>query len=153
VLLVENEGPRPLFRKKLRCKLAGWQGSPLAGSSGSRRLRFPSPIRNSTAETVEIGIASSPLISAAVIRMRQNLQQPERGDSLGLALQSEGLDHLGPDCIFDEPVRGLAYEHLAWLRRALQPCGDVDRITKGQRRWDSGAISQTARNAQVRWRA
>jgi hypothetical protein len=29
VLFVENEGPRPLFRAKLRRKLAGWKGSPL----------------------------------------------------------------------------------------------------------------------------
>jgi hypothetical protein len=29
VLLVENEGPRPLFRAKLRRKRAGWTGSPL----------------------------------------------------------------------------------------------------------------------------
>jgi AAA domain len=29
VLLIENEGPRPLFRKKLRGKLAGWNGSPV----------------------------------------------------------------------------------------------------------------------------
>jgi hypothetical protein len=29
VLLLENEGPRPLFRAKLRRKLDGWQGSPL----------------------------------------------------------------------------------------------------------------------------
>jgi hypothetical protein len=29
VLVVENEGPRPLFRLKLRRKLAGWTGSPL----------------------------------------------------------------------------------------------------------------------------
>jgi hypothetical protein len=27
--LVENEGPRPLFRKKLQRKLTGWEGSPL----------------------------------------------------------------------------------------------------------------------------
>jgi len=31
VLLVENEGPRALFRRKLRRKQAGWQGSPLEG--------------------------------------------------------------------------------------------------------------------------
>ena len=31
VLLVENEGPRPLFRAKLRRKLGGWAGAPLAG--------------------------------------------------------------------------------------------------------------------------
>jgi hypothetical protein len=31
ILLVENEGPRPLFRRKLERKLAGWQGSPLDG--------------------------------------------------------------------------------------------------------------------------
>jgi len=31
VLLVENEGPRPLFRKKLQSKLNGWKGSPLEG--------------------------------------------------------------------------------------------------------------------------
>jgi AAA domain len=29
VLLVENEGPRPLFRKKLRRKLEAWAGSPI----------------------------------------------------------------------------------------------------------------------------
>jgi hypothetical protein len=29
VLMIENEGPRPLFRAKLRRKLEGWQGSPL----------------------------------------------------------------------------------------------------------------------------
>jgi hypothetical protein len=29
VLLVENEGPRPLFRKKLRRKLRAWNGSPV----------------------------------------------------------------------------------------------------------------------------
>ena len=29
--LIENEGPRPLFRKKLRRKLRGWTGSPLEG--------------------------------------------------------------------------------------------------------------------------
>jgi hypothetical protein len=31
VLLVENEGPRPLFRRKLRGKRDGWAGSPLEG--------------------------------------------------------------------------------------------------------------------------
>ena len=35
-----------------------------------QRLRLPSPIRSSTAETVESGISSSSLISAAVIRTR-----------------------------------------------------------------------------------
>lgn len=29
VLLIENEGPRPLFRAKLRRKLEGWKGSPI----------------------------------------------------------------------------------------------------------------------------
>jgi hypothetical protein len=29
--LIENEGPRPLFRRKLRRKLEGWTGSPLEG--------------------------------------------------------------------------------------------------------------------------
>jgi hypothetical protein len=31
VLLIENEGPRPLYRAKLRRKLAGWAGNPLGG--------------------------------------------------------------------------------------------------------------------------
>jgi hypothetical protein len=31
VLLIENEGPRPLFRRKLRRKLEGWHGSALGG--------------------------------------------------------------------------------------------------------------------------
>ena len=31
VLVIENEGPRPLFRAKLRRKLAAWNGSPLDG--------------------------------------------------------------------------------------------------------------------------
>jgi hypothetical protein len=30
VLLIENEGPRPLFRRKLRKKLTSWEGPPLA---------------------------------------------------------------------------------------------------------------------------
>jgi hypothetical protein len=34
VLVIENEGPRPLFRRKARCKLAGWSGSPLGGRLG-----------------------------------------------------------------------------------------------------------------------
>jgi hypothetical protein len=31
VLIIENEGPRPLLRQKLQRKLRGWQGPPLAG--------------------------------------------------------------------------------------------------------------------------
>jgi hypothetical protein len=31
VLLIENEGPRPLFRRKLRRKQDGWKGSPIDG--------------------------------------------------------------------------------------------------------------------------
>jgi hypothetical protein len=31
VLIIENEGPRPLLRRKLRRKKEAWQGSPLAG--------------------------------------------------------------------------------------------------------------------------
>jgi hypothetical protein len=31
VLVIENEGPRPLFREKLKRKLEGWQGGPTAG--------------------------------------------------------------------------------------------------------------------------
>jgi AAA domain len=31
VLIIENEGPRPLFRKKVRRKLDAWAGSPLEG--------------------------------------------------------------------------------------------------------------------------
>jgi hypothetical protein len=31
VLLIESEGPRPLFRQKLRRKLDGWQGAPIDG--------------------------------------------------------------------------------------------------------------------------
>ncbi len=34
VLVIENEGPRPLFRSKLRRKLAGWDGPPLQGRVG-----------------------------------------------------------------------------------------------------------------------
>jgi hypothetical protein len=34
VLLVENEGPRPLFRQKLARKLAAWTGGPLEGRLG-----------------------------------------------------------------------------------------------------------------------
>jgi hypothetical protein len=45
VLLIENEGPRPLFRAKLRRKLAGWTGSPVEDrlivlESPWARLRF-----------------------------------------------------------------------------------------------------------------
>jgi hypothetical protein len=34
VLVIENEGPRPLFRAKLRRKLAAWAGPPLEGRIG-----------------------------------------------------------------------------------------------------------------------
>jgi hypothetical protein len=34
VLMIENEGPRPLFRAKLRRKLAAWSGPPLEGRLG-----------------------------------------------------------------------------------------------------------------------
>ena len=48
VLLVENEGPRPLFRAKLRRKLAGWQGSDVGDRvhrpRGRRGQGSPSPI-------------------------------------------------------------------------------------------------------------
>jgi hypothetical protein len=37
--LVENEGPRPLFRRKLRRKLRAWKGSPIEG----RLLMLKSP--------------------------------------------------------------------------------------------------------------
>jgi hypothetical protein len=30
VLLIENEGPRPLFRRKLKAKIAAWSGGPVA---------------------------------------------------------------------------------------------------------------------------
>ena len=43
-----------------------------AGSGGSSRERLPSPIRASTAETVESGIARHCAISAAVIRRRRS---------------------------------------------------------------------------------
>ena len=39
VLLIENEGPRPLFRVKLRRKLVGWQGSAI----GDRLLVLEEP--------------------------------------------------------------------------------------------------------------
>jgi hypothetical protein len=32
--MIENEGPRPLFRRKVARKLAGWTGSPLTGRIG-----------------------------------------------------------------------------------------------------------------------
>jgi AAA domain len=39
VLLIENEGPRPLFRRKLRRKLDAWSGSPV----GDRLLVYEKP--------------------------------------------------------------------------------------------------------------
>ncbi|HEX9381188.1 MAG TPA: hypothetical protein VF891_06790 [Gaiellaceae bacterium] len=44
----------------------------VGGSNGSRRERFPSPIRRKTAETVESGIRKISAISAAVIRSRRS---------------------------------------------------------------------------------
>jgi predicted ATP-dependent serine protease len=44
VLIVENEGPRPLFRKKIARKLTGWAGSPLA----DRLLLWEEPWANFT---------------------------------------------------------------------------------------------------------
>jgi AAA domain len=39
VLMIEDEGPRPLFRSKLRRKITGWQGAPL----GERLLVLEQP--------------------------------------------------------------------------------------------------------------
>jgi hypothetical protein len=45
----------------------------LVGSTGSSRLSLPNPIRESTADTVESGIPSVWLISAAVNRSRRRI--------------------------------------------------------------------------------
>jgi hypothetical protein len=39
ILVIENEGPRPHFRRKIRKKLAGWEGQPFVGNV--RVLRDP----------------------------------------------------------------------------------------------------------------
>jgi hypothetical protein len=44
----------------------------LGGSGGSSRLSLPSPIRASTADTVESGIRNVSAISAPVIRNRRS---------------------------------------------------------------------------------
>ena len=64
---------------------------------------------------------------------RQNFQQAERRHRLRLALQRQWRDRLCPDDVLDEPVGGLADEHVAGRRCLLQPGSNVDRVPEGQR--------------------
>ncbi len=67
------------------------------------------------------------------LRLRQYLHQSERSHRLRLALQREGLDGVCSHSVGDDPVGGLSDEYLARLRRALQPGGNIDRVTEGER--------------------
>ena len=62
------------------------------------------------------------------LRRVVHAQQPVGGNRLGLALQLERLDRLDLDRLAYERERRLPDQHLARLRRLLQPSGDVDRI-------------------------
>lgn len=70
---------RPAFSIRTSFFTSMWTSSPghffsyrFGGSPGSSRESFPSPIRVSTAETVERGIPITSAISAPVIRNRCN---------------------------------------------------------------------------------
>src|SRR5207244_6381417 len=56
----------------------------------------------------------------------------ERGHRLALALELERPHRLDLDRVTRQPTRLLADQDLAWLRRLLQPCGDVDGVTRGE---------------------
>ena len=66
------------------------------------------------------------------LRRVAHAQQPVGGNRLGLALQLERLDRLDLDRVANERERRLPDQHLARLRRLLQPRGDVDRIAGRQ---------------------
>ena len=62
------------------------------------------------------------------LRRVAHAQQPVGGNRLGLALQLERLDRLDVDRVANERERRLPDQHLARLRRLLQPRRDVDRV-------------------------
>ena len=61
---------------------------------------------------------------------RANSDQPVRGQRLGFALGRQRFDRLHLHCFPSEPVRGLADEHLAGMRRLLQASGRVHGVAR-----------------------
>ena len=66
------------------------------------------------------------------LRRVAHAQEPVGGNRLGLALQLERLDRLDLGRVADERERRLPDQHLARLRRLLQPRRHVDRIAGRQ---------------------
>ena len=83
-------------------------------------------------EDRELALAPDEPRTVPPLRRLANTQEPEGGNRLGLALQLEGLDRLDLGRVSDERERRLSDQHLARLRRLLQPRRDVDRIAGRQ---------------------
>ena len=81
-------------------------------------------------EDRELALTADEQLPVPALRRVVHAQQPVGGNRLGLALQLEGLDRLDVGCVANERERRLADQHVARLRRLLQPSGDVDRIAR-----------------------
>ena len=75
--------------------------------------------------------SDEPCLVAALGRLEHS-QQPVGGNGAGLSLQLERRDGLDLDGVTDEVERRLAEQHLARLRRLLEPRGDVHRVARRQ---------------------
>ena len=72
---------------------------------------------------------------AALVRALGRIEHRDeavRGDGLDFAFELERLDRLGLDRAADELERRLADQDLARVGRALEPGGDVDRVSGGE---------------------
>jgi hypothetical protein len=62
-----------------------------------------------------------------------DVQEPYRGDGLGLPLQLHRGHHLNPHSVADQAVRGRAQQDVTGAGRLLEPSGNVDGVPRGQR--------------------
>ena len=83
-------------------------------------------------EERELALTADEQRLVPALRRLAHAQQPVGGNRLGLALQLERLDRLDLGRVADERERRLPDQHLARLRRLLQPRRDVDRIAGRQ---------------------
>ena len=67
------------------------------------------------------------------LRVGQRLDKAVSRNALGLALELERLDRLGPDAISNEGLRRLAEQYLSCRGGLLKSRGDIDCVSRGKR--------------------
>ena len=77
----------------------------------------------------ELALTAHEQLPVPALRRIAHPQQPIGGNRVGLALQLERFDRLDVSCVSDERQCRAPHQHVARLRRLLQPRRDVDRVT------------------------